>query len=350
MAGIKMNMLGSSDIRVSELCLGTMTFGTQTPETDAHRQIDMAIDHGINIADTAEMYPVNPISAGTQGDSERILGNWVKKSGRRDQIMIATKVTGKGNKIVRSGAPISGTTVRIAVESSLRSLCTDYIDLYQLHWPNRGSYMFRQNWTYDPTGQNKSATLDHMAEVLGTVQDLVNEGKIRLFGLSNESAWGTAQWLRIAAGSGHPKVETLQNEYSLLCRLFDTDLAELAHNEQVGLLAYSPLAAGLLTGKYQNGAVPEGSRKSISPGLGGRATGRVWPAVAAYQDIARRHGHDLAHMSLAWCRTRPFMVSAIFGATTSSQLEHLLKSVDVKLTQDCLKDIDRVHRSHPMPY
>lgn len=337
-------------MQVSELCLGTMTFGRQTPEADAHRQLDMSIDHGINFVDTAEMYPVNPTSARTQGDSERILGSWIKKSGRRDQIKVATKVTGEGNKIIRNGAPISSATIRIAIESSLRSLCTDHIDLYQLHWPNRGSYMFQKNWTYDPTGQDIVVTLAHMEDVLEGMQKLVDEGLVGYFGLSNESAWGTSQWLRVAAEKGYPKVEAIQNEYSLLCRLFDTDLAELAHNERVGLLAYSPLATGLLTGKYQNGAVPEGSRMSISPNLGGRATQRVWSAVAAYQDVANRHGHDLAHLSLAWCRTRPFVATAIFGATTSEQLAYLLKSVDVEPSQDCLDDINEIHRKHPMPY
>ena len=225
---MKMNPLGASGELVSELCLGTMTYGTQTSEADAHRQIDMALDHGINIADSAEMYPVNPISAATQGDSERIIGAWVAKSGRRHQLKIATKAAGEGNRIVRDGAPISGKTLRIAVENSLRLLQTDYIDLYQLHWANRGSYMFRQHWTYDPTRQNKEETLAHMADVLGAMQELADAGKIRHFGLSNESAWGTAQWLQTAAANNRPKVETIQNEYSLLCRLFDTDLAELA--------------------------------------------------------------------------------------------------------------------------
>ena len=347
---MKMNKLGSSTIEISELCLGTMTYGSQTPEDDAHKQIDMAIDHGINILDTAEMYPVNPISAKTQGDSERILGSWIKKSGRRNKIKIATKVTGQGNTIIRSGAPISSNTVRIAIEASLKSLCTDHIELYQLHWPNRGSYMFRQNWTYNPTKQNKSDTLNHMTDVLGQMENLVKEGKIGHFGLSNESAWGTTKWIQVAIENRLPKVEALQNEYSLLCRLFDTDLAEVAHNEEISLLAYSPLATGLLTGKYQSGAVPKRSRKSISPGLGGRATDRVWPAVSAYQDVAHRHGYDLAHMALAWCRTRPFMAAAIFGATTSLQLEYLLKSTEIELSQECIEDIDRVHRNHPMPY
>ena len=167
---MKMNTLGATGDLVSELCLGTMTYGTQTPEADAHRQIDMALEHGINIADSAEVYPVNPISAETLGDSERIIGAWVAKSGRRHQLKIATKVAGEGNKIVRDGAPVSSKTIRLAVEASLRSLQTDYIDLYQLHWANRGSYMFRQHWTFDPTHQDKEETLAHMAEVLGAMQ------------------------------------------------------------------------------------------------------------------------------------------------------------------------------------
>lgn len=347
---MKMNKLGKSGTEVSEICLGTMLFGTQTKEEDAWRQIDMAIDHGINILDTAEMYPVNPISADTQGDSERIIGGWVKQSGRRNRIKIATKVTGAGNKIVRNGAPITSGSIRVAVESSLQSLCTDHIDLYQLHWPNRGSYMFRQNWHYNPTQQDTAATLNHMVDVLEEIKRLVDAGKVGLFGLSNESTWGTSQWLRIAAELNHPRVQTLQNEYSLVCRLFDTDLAELAHNENVGLLAYSPLAAGILTGKYQGGAVPKGSRKSISPKLGGRATDRVWHAVDAYKETARRFGYDLAHMALAWCRKRPFMASVIFGATTSKQLQYLLESADLELSQECMAEIDDVHRQHPMPY
>ena len=347
---MKMNSLGTTGLAVSELCLGTMTYGTQTPKDDAHSQIDMALDHGINIIDTAELYPTNPISRDTQGDSERIIGEWVARSGRRDELLIATKVSGEGQRIVRDGAPISRATITVAVENSLRSLRTDRIDIYQLHWPNRGSYMFRQNWTYDPTHQQISKTLNHMAEVLETMQELLDAGKVRHFGLSNESAWGTARWLRMAEERGLPRVQTIQNEYNLLCRLFDLDLAELSHNENVGLLAFSPLAVGILTGKYQGGVTPPASRKSISPGLGGRATDRVWPAAGAYQEVARRHGLDMAHMALAWCRTRPFMTSAIFGATSTGQLGHLLESVDVTISDACLEDIDRVHRAHPMPY
>ena len=215
---MKKNKFGNTELFISEFCLGTMTYGTLTSTKDAHMQIDMALDSGINILDTAEMYPVSPVSAKTQGDSERIIGEWVAKSGRRSEIMIATKVTGIGQTIVRDGAPISRDTITVAVEDSLRSLRTEYIDLYQLHWPNRGSYMFRQNWTFDPSPQSKDETRAHMVEVLATMSDLVAAGKVRYFGLSNESAWGTAQWLRIAEEEGLSRVQSVQNEYSLLCR------------------------------------------------------------------------------------------------------------------------------------
>lgn len=348
---MKYNTLGSTDLKVSELCLGSMTWGTQNTTAEGYAQIDMALDHGVNIIDTAEMYPVNPLTKETQGDTERVLGEWVAKSGKRGDVMIATKVSGSGYKNVRDGAPISRETIQIAVEASLKSLQTDYIDLYQLHWPNRGSYMFRQHWNFDPSNQNKQEVLDHIVSVLETMQSLVDAGKIRHFGLSNESAWGTAQWLRVADECGLPRVQSLQNEYSLLCRLFDTDLAELCHNEQVGLLSFSPLATGLLTGKYQGGTtIPDGSRMSLSPELGGRITPQVWPAVAAYQAIADKHGLNLAQMALAWCRTRPFMASAIFGATKMDQLKIALKSTEINLSDDVLAEITAAHKTHPMPY
>lgn len=345
------NTLGTTDLKVSELCLGSMTWGTQNTTAEAHEQIDAALDYGVNMIDTAEMYPVNPLSKETQGDTERVIGEWVAKSGRRDQVMIATKVSGAGYMNVRDGAPISPETIHAAVEASLKSLQTDYIDLYQLHWPNRGSYMFRQNWTFDPTHQNKQQILDHIVSILETIDGLVKAGKIRHFGLSNDSAWGTAQWLRASEERGLPRAQTIQNEYSLLCRLFDTDLAELCHNEEVGLLAFSPLAVGLLTGKYKGGAnVPDGSRMSLVPDLGGRITPRLWPAVEAYQAIADKHGLNPAQMALAWCRTRPFMASAIFGATTMDQLEVALKSTELVLSDTVLAEITAAHKAHPMPY
>jgi aryl-alcohol dehydrogenase-like predicted oxidoreductase len=347
---MKMNPLGRTGMTVSELCLGTMTFGTQTPEDESHAQIDLALDRGVNFLDTAEMYPVNPVSAETIGDSERIIGNWNARTGRRQDYILATKHSGEGMQHVRDGAPISSKTIRPTIEASLKRLRTDYIDLYQFHWPNRGSYMFRKNWTYDPSAQDRAETLENMQDCLEALQKEVDRGTIRAFGLSNESAWGTAQWLRLAEQSGTPRVASIQNEYSLLCRLYDTDLAELSVNEDVGLLAFSPLGTGLLTGKYQGGAVPAGSRKAINPELGGRHSERVYDAVAAYLEIAARHGLDPVHMALAWCRTRPFMASAIFGATRLEQLSHILASTSVELSQEVLDEITAAHRANPMPY
>ncbi|UWR81109.1 aldo/keto reductase [Phaeobacter inhibens] len=347
---MKMNPLGRTGMEVSQICLGTMTFGTQTGEEDAHAQIDAALAAGVNFLDTAEMYPVNPISAETVGDSEAIIGTWNAKTGRRGDYILATKHSGEGLQAVRDGAPITAETIVPTIEGSLRRLQTDYIDLYQFHWPNRGSYMFRKNWQYDPGGDDRAAVLDNMAECLEALKAQVDKGNIRAFGLSNESAWGTAHWLRLAEQTGGPRVASIQNEYSLLCRLYDTDLAELSLYEDVGLLAFSPLATGLLTGKYQDGAVPEASRKTLNPELGGRDTDRVYPAVAAYLEIAKRHGLDPVHMALAWCHTRPFMASAIFGATTLAQLEHVLEGADLTLSQEVLEEIDIAHRAHPMPY
>ncbi|MFS4582516.1 aldo/keto reductase [Phaeobacter sp. C3_T13_0] len=347
---MKLNQLGRTDMMVSELCLGTMTFGTQTGEAEAHAQIDMALAAGVNFLDTAEMYPVNPISVETIGDSEAIIGSWNAKTGRRGDYVLATKHSGEGLQAVRDGAAITAETIAPTIEGSLRRLQTDYIDLYQFHWPNRGSYMFRKNWQYDPSGADQAAVLENMEACLEALKAQVEKGNIRAFGLSNESAWGTAQWLRLAEKTGGPRVASIQNEYSLLCRLYDTDLAELSLFEDVGLLSFSPLATGLLTGKYQGGALPEKSRKTLNPELGGRDTERVYPAVAAYLDIANRHGLDPVHMALSWCHTRPFMASSIFGATTIGQLEHVLAGCDLTLSEEVLAEIDVVHRAHPMPY
>ncbi len=347
---MRQTKLGSTEIHVSELCLGSMTWGTQNTEAEGHGQIDIALANGINFIDTAEMYPVNPISAETIGRTEEIIGTWNARSGRRSDYVLATKVSGAGMKHCRDGAPIRRATILEAVEGSLKRLQTDYIDLYQFHWPNRGSYMFRQNWTYNPSSQNKSDTLDNMLECLQTLQDVVDAGKIRHFGLSNESAWGTAQFLRLSEQHGLPRVQTIQNEYSLLCRLFDTDLSELCVNEHVGLIAFSPLATGLLSGKYAGDVIPEGSRRSYNDNLGGRVSPRVWEAVSAYMAIARDHDLDPCQMALAWCRTRPFMCSAIFGATTNAQLETALGSVDLTLPDEVLAALDAAHKAHPMPY
>ena len=342
--------LGSSDLNVSMICLGSMTWGTQNTVAEGAAQIDLAIDHGVNIIDTAEMYPTTPLSKETQGDTERVIGSWVKASGRRQDVILATKVAGEGYANVRNGAAISPKTIKLAVEASLSSMQTDYIDLYQLHWPNRGSYMFRQNWTYDPTRQNKDETLAHMYEVLLTFQELKNEGKIREFGLSNESAWGTSQWVRMAEQHDLPRMVAIQNEYSLLCRLFDTDLSETVHNEDISLLAYSPLAAGILSGKYSPDVTPEGSRRSLNQTLGGRINEHLWPALEAYHDIADRHGLDLCQMAIAWTLTRPFMATSIIGATSMAQLETILGAADLELSDDVMNEIQTTFRKHPMPY
>jgi len=347
---MKMKPLGRTGLSVSELCLGSMTWGTQNTTDEGHAQIERALERGVNFVDTAEMYPVNPISADTVGRTEEIIGLWNEKSGKRDQIILATKHSGEGAGFVRNGAPISSKTIPETLEGSLRRLKTDYIDLYQFHWPNRGSYMFRKNWTYDPSGQNRAETISHMEDTLEALQRQVEKGTIRAFGLSNESAWGTAQWLRVSEDRNLPRVASIQNEYSLMCRMYDTDLAELSVNEDVGLLAFSPLAVGLLTGKYQGGAVPDGSRMSLNGDLGGRKNERAFQAVDLYLDIARKHGLDPVHMALAWCSTRPFMCSAIFGATTMAQLDVALGAADVTLSDEVLADIDAAHRSHPMPY
>ncbi|WP_298971272.1 aldo/keto reductase [uncultured Roseobacter sp.] len=347
---MKMNRLGRTNIDVSEFCLGSMTWGTQNTAEEAHDQIDRALDAGINFIDTAEMYPVNPVSAETIGRTERIIGLWFERDMRRGDVVLATKHSGEGMAAVRDGAPISSDTIAEAVEGSLRRLKTDYIDLYQFHWPNRGSYMFRKNWAYDPSGQLMLDTQNHMEDALGALQDEVKRGTIRAFGLSNESAWGTTKWLEVADRVGGPRVASIQNEYSLLCRLYDTDLAEMSLHEEVPLLAFSPLAAGLLTGKYQNGAVPAKSRMSLSADLGGRKTDRAFTAVDAYLEIAREHGLDPTQMALAWCKTRPFMGSIIFGSTTMEQLEVCLGAIDLELDDAVIADIDAAHRQHPMPY
>lgn len=342
--------LGRSDLEVSAICLGSMTWGTQNGETEGHAQIDYALDRGVNFIDTAELYPSNPMGAETVGRTEEIIGTWVTNSGRRDQVILASKVAGEGIGYILDGIGISPEKIRVSLEGSLRRMQTDYIDLYQLHWPNRGSYHFRQNWKYDPTTQNTQQTLDHIHAVLEYLGELVADGKIREIGLSNETCWGTSQFLRIAESGNLPRVVSLQNEYSLMYRSHDLDLAELSHHEQVGLLPYSPLACGMLTGKYQNGARPAGSRLTINPDLWGRASDAVWPVVDQYVSIARKHGIDPAQMAIAFCNQRPFVTSSIIGATSIEQLSTNLGAAELELGDEVLEDIHKVYRLHPIPY
>ncbi len=346
---MKIDTLGRSDLKVSRFCLGSMTWGTQNTPEEAFAQIDYALDHGINFLDTAELYPTTPGSKETAGDTERIIGEWFARTGRRNEVVLATKIVGAGNRTVRDdGAPISPETLRIALEGSLQRLQTDHIDLYQLHWPNRGSYHFRQSWSFDPSSHPRGLD-DEFRAILETLASFIAEGRVRHIGLSNETAWGTMTWLRLAEAEGLPRMISIQNEYSLLHRLFDTDLAEVCHHEDVGLMAFSPLAAGLLSGKYVDGDVPARTRLSINPGLNGRHSPRSEPAIAAYVALAREHGLDPAQMALAFAASRPFMGSVILGATSMDQLATDIAAADLELTDEVKAGIAAIHQRHPIP-
>lgn len=351
---MKRMMLGKSDVEVSAISLGTMTYGNQTDTDAAFALMDMALDAGVTFFDTAELYPVNPIERETVGRSEEIIGAWLHARGTRGRIQIATKVAGPSDKVRQEG--YDGKIVAETIDASLRRLQTDCIDLYQLHWPMRGSYAFRQMWRYDPSKQDRQETLDHMADVLGAMAAAQQAGKIRAFGLSNESAWGVTRWIDTAESMGAPRVAAIQNEYSLLYRQYDTDLAEVAVNEDVTLLAYSPLAAGLLTGKYQDGAEPALSRAAVDrqhggPGdLGGRRTPHALTAVAAYLQLAKQTGIDPVQMAIAFTRQRPFAVIPIIGATDKAQLAHLIAGADLVLDGETRRKINNLNKEFPSPY
>jgi aryl-alcohol dehydrogenase-like predicted oxidoreductase len=346
---MKRRELGRSGIEVSEFCLGTMTWGSQNDAAEAFAQIDLALDHGVNFIDTAEMYPTTPLRAETFGATEDILGEWIAKSGRRGDVTIATKITGEGQLAAgRGGAPIGPETLREALENSLRRLRTDCVDLYQLHWPNRGSYHFRKSFSFDAFAQPRGEQ-DRILAILETLAAFVAEGKVRAIGLSNDSAWGAMTFLGLAETHALPRIASIQNEYSLMQRIFDLDLAEVCRHEDVGLLAWSPLAAGLLTGKYEQGAMPPGSRATINAGLGGRMSAHSAPAASAYVALAREHGLDPAQMALAFCASRPFMGSVILGATTPAQLRADLGAADVTLSPEVMAGIAAIHRRLPIP-
>ena len=342
--------LGRTGLTTSALCLGTMTWGSQNTEAEGHAQADMAIGAGLNFWDTAEMYPVNPVSAATVGRTEEIIGSWIAARGGRSRLVLATKVTGEGQAAVRGGAPLTGAVMRQAVEASLKRLHTDYVDIYQLHWPNRDTYHFRDIWAYDPRGPEKEQIEAHMIEILQVSADLIRQGKIRHIAISNETVWGAARWLALAEAHGLPRMATVQNEYSLLCRQFDTDWAELSVREDMPLLAFSPLACGILSGKYAGDVIPEGTRRAFNPTLSNRITPQVFPATAAYLGIATRHGLDPCQRALAFCLKRPFQTIPIVGATNLTQLASNIGAVDLTLSPEVLREIDSAHRIHPQPY
>lgn len=341
--------LGRTGLNVSLICLGTMTWGRQNTEAEGHAQMDYALGRGVNFFDTAEMYAVPP-NAETYGKTEAIIGTWFKKTGNRSKVILATKVAGPGLPWVRGGkAVIDRKNIKEALESSLKRLQTDYIDLYQLHWTNRGSYAFNQLWAYAPKFKPDEVR-ENFVEVLETLGELVKEGKIRHAGLSNETAWGTMNWLRLSEERGLPRMASIQNEYSLLYRLFEPDMHEIAMAEDIGLLAWSPLATGMLSGKYLNGKRPKGSRWTLLSNGSARDTLQANDAVRAYMAVAKKHRLDVCQMALAFVNSRPFVTSNIIGATTMQQLKTNIDSVDLVLSPEVLADIDEVRRDFPIPY
>ncbi|GGE29721.1 NADP-dependent oxidoreductase [Primorskyibacter flagellatus] len=346
---MKTRQLGRTGIKVSPLALGTMGWGSQLDTRPAHAQIDLALDHGVNLIDTSEIYPMDPIRPETLGRTERIIGLWLEKSVRnRADIILSTKQAGQGLRHVRGGAPIKGDTVRQAVEGSLRRLKTDYIDLFQFHWPNRRSSRFGGRRA--APRQTAEAVLDNMADCLNALEAEQRRGTIRAFGLCNETAWGTARWRDLARSRDIRGPVSVQNEYSLLCRGFETDLAELCLYDRISLIASAPLASGLLTGKYQDRVIPNGSRMERMPDLNGRAGDRAFTAVDGYLEVAQKHGLDPVRMALAWVMSRPFVASAVFGASSTDQIRHILDGADTVLTDEVLADIEDVYRDRARPF
>ena len=341
--------LGRTDIKASVIGLGTMTFGEQNTEADGHAQLDYALDQGVNLIDTAEMYSVPP-RAETYGSTERIIGSWLHKTGKRSKIVLCTKVAGPGRVLqvnyVRGGnARLDRANILAALDSSLRRLQTDYIDVYQLHWPDRSTNYFGQ-LEYRHVENEDSVPIEETLEVL---TELVQSGKVRYIGLSNETPWGLHRFLGLAEQRALARVVTIQNPYNLLNRSFEVGLAEMAIRENVGLLAYSPLAFGVLTGKFLNGARPPESRV-VRWSRFARYNGPLAEkTTAAYVGIAKRHGLDPAQMALAFVNRQRFVTSNLIGATTMTQLRTNLGSAEVRLSEEVIGEIDRVHREQPNP-
>lgn len=341
---MKYRQLANSSLSISELCLGTMTFGEQNSVAEAHQQLDYALAHGINFIDTAEMYPVPP-RAETQGRSEEYLGSWLTQQAR-DQLVVASKITGPGRGFgwIRGAPRVTRQQIELAVDVSLKRLHTDYIDLYQIHWPDRNVPMFGQS-AFDPAAERDTTPI---AEQLAVFADLIRAGKIRYLGLSNETPWGVCQFIRHAEQAGLPRIITIQNAYNLINRVFEYGLAETCYREQVGLLAYSPLGFGTLSGKYQ---MPGASgRITQFPSFGQRyAKPNVPEAVAAYSALARQHGLTPATLALAFVRSRRVVVSTIIGATNLDQLKENIDSIDVELNETVLQEIGAIHARFTNP-
>ena len=346
---MKYSRLGNTDIQISKIGLGTMTWGHQNTEREAHDQLDYALNAGVNFIDTAEMYPVPPVRE-RYGRTEEIIGAWLKKTGKRDRIILASKLCGASERIdyVRGGGVrLDKKNIEAAVNASLKRLQTDYIDLYQPHWPDRDSnYFGRLNYYHAP-----DKDLTPIAETLQALDGLVRAGKVRHIGVSNETPWGVAEYLRASRELGLARIVSIQNPYSLLNRTFEIGLAEFAQREQVGLLAYSPLAFGTLSGKYLDGRKPHKARLSLpefkhyqryTNAAGIRAT-------ADYQLLAVEYDLDPAQMALAFVNSRPFITSNLIGATTPAQLEGNIASIEIELPKDLLRKIEAIHTEQPNP-
>ena len=341
--------LGRTNLDISLIGLGTMTWGLQNTQAQGFEQMDYALDYGVNFFDTAEMYAIPP-SAKTFGSTETIIGNWFASRVNRDKVILASKITGPEMLWVRDGTNyIDKKNILQALEGSLKRLQTDYIDLYQLHWPNRGSYHFGKIWDFNPKF-DVQAEQDNFLEVLETLNAQIKEGRIRHIGLSNETAWGLTRWLQLAEQNNLPRMASIQNEYSVLCRHFEPDLSEIAIHEDCGLLAWSPLTRGMISGKYLNGAKPEGARLTIET----RPEHRIHPntdaAIVKYVELAKSYDLDVTQMALAFVNAQPFVASTLIGATKMSQLKSNIASIDLTLSAEVREKIEEIRRDHPMPF
>ena len=339
--------LGRTDIKVSALCLGTMTWGEQNTRAEAFAQMDLARDRGINFFDTAEMYPI-ATRAETYGATEAIIGDWFDARGQRDKVVLATKVTGPGSRFpyIRDGKPrLDRRNILAAVETSLKRLKTDYIDLYQLHWPDRGVAAFgRLDYSHDPAAEETP-----IEDTLRALEEVVHTGKVRHIGVSNETPWGVMRYLALAEAGLGPRIVSIQNPYSFLNRSFEVRLAEIALREDCGLLAYAPLAAGTLTGKYLKGAWPAGARRTLWPDNTRYQGPHADAATQAYVGLARAQGLDPAQMALAWVLKQPFLTAAIIGATSMAQLETDIGAASLDLAPDVMERIEEIHRIYTYP-
>jgi aryl-alcohol dehydrogenase-like predicted oxidoreductase len=343
---MKYTTLPNTDIKVSKICLGTMTFGEQNSEAEGHAQMDFALDKGINFFDTAEMYSV-PGRKETYGSTEKIIGTWFKKSGNRDKVILASKIAGPnpGLAYIRENMDFSPASIALSIEKSLTRLQTDYIDLYQLHWPERKANFFGQRIFKT----QEDAWQDNIHAVLETLETFIKQGKINHIGISNETPWGIMRYLEESKYHNLPRIKTIQNPYSLLSRLFENGSSEICIRENVGLLAYSPLAFGVLSGKFLSGESHPKARITLFPQFSRYNSTQCAEATKLYQEIAHKSGLSLTQMALAFVNQQPFVTSNIIGATTLEQLEENINSIDVTLADEIIRDINAIHNTIPDP-